>query len=1180
MESLNTQNNIPLNYINMVSVSRKEKAYIRNIMGVKRISRREALENGFENVNEFYTFWKEVLEPQKSVIKKGKAKRKQTFRDRRTMKKLQKEIEEEYTTFQQQILQDKKKLKKKIKKSYKMNITEKHKKNIMTFFSGEPEGGYEPNINENVIINSVYNLIRRQVKPTKYTSYYVNIKYVSKNGKIFSIGSFKLRKNSNLQDFKDFMLEKLDNLSVKMIDSDGETAGLSFLNVNPVDEWKISYTPNVEGAGCRSDNKGGSRGKIKVFKNPLLEKGGVWCLDYNSTNNNCGLTCLLKTISQEDKKLLEYKTCIQIKQHVLKLNKCDLILPEELVLLCNYLKRSICVFEINKDAVNGLKLLSNGVYDGDEESENLMSGTSKQNGSCVNILMENNHYFLITKLEDKRIKCKKCRNTYTEKNFDNHKCNPQTQAFFKQKFRQDILVKKDITKVSKKYVCNSNLVFDFESYNDKKSTITTPYAVGLYDEDLDKYIKFYGIDCLEKIMKYIESENKKDRFFTLIGYNSGGFDNYFVFRYLLHQQIKPDVLMKGSRILTMKFSYNSEKGMNDTCDLFAFLCPNSLERCIKDYGIKEIAKGIFPHFFPKTEKDIYYKGENLNENYYPPKMRNQYRLLKRTNKLPKVFDFKKECLKYLESDVMATYEVFKVLKSKIYEIMKVDVKRFITISQLSYAFNRSLLEEDIEVEIPKERLKYKFFSQANYGGRTNPVKQRYTNKEITTRIKIIRKRLSNIECYENKWIKLVEKMKYQNILKDYRNEMIDNDDYLIPFDVKSLYPTTYKCEYPVGKSKYINFEGSNKKPSKDNIRTGIYRVNIKHIPQHIIPVMPQKQYKDENDAKGWTTWDLIPRNEQYYTSVYIKEGLRCGYKFEFIDGFYWEETRPFLNQYLTRIYGIKQNEDDLKSKGREYNPSLRATAKILLNSLFGKFCEKRLEEEYQIITNETEGKDFFKTYKWNDVEDLDDGRYILFGEKKNFSRTINKPIHIGAFILDYSKVIMNKIFNLLDPHRFTDMKKSMENSWYYSDTDCVWIKSSQIPNIKSMIGSNLGDLEDELEGGICYNAYFISPKVYCAEYIDENGNLQEKLRAKGHAQTSLCKEHYELIWDNRGSVKTKPFKMISKIKWKLNSTHRKNGCDKMSMVGVDTTRTLNYNSYNRRIVDKETGYTYPHGFNI
>jgi hypothetical protein len=88
----------------------------------------------------------------------------------------------------------------------------------------------------------------------------------------------------------------------------------------------------------------------------------------------------------------------------------------------------------------------------------------------------------------------------------------------------------------------------------------------------------------------------------VIAHNFKGYDGQFILNYLVHRAcIKPSVILNGTKILCL-----------EVCDIkfidsYNFL-PFALAKMPSAFGLSELKKGYFPHFFNTT----------ANQNYVGP----------------------------------------------------------------------------------------------------------------------------------------------------------------------------------------------------------------------------------------------------------------------------------------------------------------------------------------------------------------------------------------------------------------------------------------------------------------------------------------------------------------------------------------------------------------------------------
>ena len=1056
--------------------------------------------------------------------------------------------------------------------------------------------------NIDYIIQVAYQVMRERLKIDR--DYEVVFRYSTIEGGKTTFQTLKSKRNTNLKwsafsSFKKlqkYLLDSFDRLTLQLHRSDPDMGDGEF-----IEKWNLSTLLIIvrpTGGGCLNN----ARVRKTIVNNVFLR-------DYRSVKNNC-LIAIFKNVNEEE---FKHQRCNTIRQ--------QLLIPSGIRLpfhtsrkLAKYFKTNIVIYEWSYD-------LLKEVYKTKYEYE-----------KTIDVLFNGNHYSHIINKDynTETIKCKFCKKKLMSCNYTKHVCN-EGNITFVNRFKKDRLgkqvlkkyhpelkvVKKGVAQKKGKQAINRviknrkgnfklipkhNLVFDLETFFCPILQRSIAYAVGCFYIEENRYFVFYGENCMDDFMNWIYSKNDEDIVLNLISFNGSGFDHFFLYKWLLDMEGKkyePEVLMNGGRLLSLRFNNNA------SFDIYLFLNPNSLDSCVKGFKIKEVAKGVFPHNFPKCWGDVYYIGKKRPLTDYPDKMR---ALLENgTYKQKPIFDFKQECLEYLRSDILATFEVYKHLKIEMSNIIGGDCRAFLTLSQMSYDYNATLLGVKDYLELPFDKIKYEFINKSIYGGRTTPIKLRFENMWIKNKIAecVNDKEINDVmylvkEKHKEFELRIEEGEDFYKLFDEYKQYQ-----YLMPFDVKSLYPTAYQYAYPMedsiffkGMEEYnklrddnlfkigntlgrIEFKSTEKRWKTCKHLFGIFQVDIDFIPNHIVPVLPQK-----ND-NGDTCWDLICRENQYYNTIDLEEGEKRGYKFTIKSGFVYKFGKNFLQPFVNKVYAKKKCQDRYKNstnkvEKEKYNPAFRMCLKIILNSLYGKFIQRPIFESSILINDAKELNAFYKDYSWTDFEEIGDGKILLMGLKKEFKGICKKPLQVGSFILGYSRKIMNEYMDIFDEERFGDQEKSKQNSFYYTDTDCLWVSSLYAHKLKGRIGEELGDMEDELEGGICYDSYFISPKCYCAEYFlydeeKEKYNIKFKIRAKGHPSHCLNPQMFKDVWE-QGTVKSNSFKMLKKIRHKLNLPQIAKGYKPFTIVLEETQRSINRETWKGR--SKDGIMTYPIGYSL
>lgn len=131
-----------------------------------------------------------------------------------------------------------------------------------------------------------------------------------------------------------------------------------------------------------------------------------------------------------------------------------------------------------------------------------------------------------------------------------------------------------------------------------------------------------------------------------------GYDGYFLLEYLMANSIVPKVIFAGSKIMYL----HVERGLNiRILDSLNFL-PMKLAAMPKAFGLHEMKKGYFPHFF-NTKSNFNYIGSYPAARFYGSdtmSTKEQQDFLTWHNEKVEsneTFDFAREILEYCSSDV-------------------------------------------------------------------------------------------------------------------------------------------------------------------------------------------------------------------------------------------------------------------------------------------------------------------------------------------------------------------------------------------------------------------------------------------------------------------------------------------------------------------------------------------------
>ncbi|KAK2552521.1 hypothetical protein P5673_026364 [Acropora cervicornis] len=438
---------------------------------------------------------------------------------------------------------------------------------------------------------------------------------------------------------------------------------------------------------------------------------------------------------------------------------------------------------------------------------------------------------------------------------------------------------------------------------------------------------------------------------------------------------------------------------------------------------------------------------------------------------------------------------------------------------------------------------------------------------------------------------------------------VEGDERILYYDFKSLYPYVNKyCRYPIGHPHIIS------QPPLDqglDAYFGLVCCTILPPTDLLHPVLPYRcsqkltfplcaacvrQYigaplLDKNvddchhtDAQRaltgtWCTPELAVALQKGYRLLHIHQIYRfpdtqVGLFAEYIDT--WLKLKEEASGYPDHCTtGHLQREHVRRWKERENivlrhanirkNPGQRALAKLMLNSMWGKFGKQ---------TNKTQVKEFIDPPEfWHFLDSsAHDVRWVSAVTEERVeihykmqhhceSDSPNLNIFVAFFTTCHARLHLYRALDHLGPRVL------------YSDTDSiVFVQGPNDPPVQPPLGDFLGDFTDELDPGD-HIVEFCSggPKNY--GYLTARGKTECKVRgfslnAKGQAQLN-----YQVLKQNTLDELRAPRDQprVTPIV-QTHSVHR----DAKQYQLSTRSRTKDYKLvYNKRILDPPTFYTFP-----
>lgn len=157
---------------------------------------------------------------------------------------------------------------------------------------------------------------------------------------------------------------------------------------------------------------------------------------------------------------------------------------------------------------------------------------------------------------------------------------------------------------------------------------------------------------IREFLDFLLTDRPKFKKIVVISHYGSAFDMQFVFKYLVEMKkyrVKPTVIMRGSKIITMKFLHLK---FLDSFNYFHL----PLSALPKAYGFEDVSKGYFPHSFNTQENKDYVGPMPEMETYGPDTMKTAERekFVRWYSEMVAKnyeFDFRKEIVHYCKQDV-------------------------------------------------------------------------------------------------------------------------------------------------------------------------------------------------------------------------------------------------------------------------------------------------------------------------------------------------------------------------------------------------------------------------------------------------------------------------------------------------------------------------------------------------
>jgi hypothetical protein len=657
---------------------------------------------------------------------------------------------------------------------------------------------------------------------------------------------------------------------------------------------------------------------------------------------------------------------------------------------------------------------------------------------------------------------------------------------------------------------------DLEAYDDSDG-ISKVYALGFVILG-EKPVTFYidkGLNNYKLVVKCFDTilSNSKYDGYTFYTHNFSNYDSVFILKILKEVNLskgfdyyKLEPLYRDSKVIKLvikvrkelsdrkqsKIGARKEPVFNKITivDSYALL-PGSLFNLSRSFEI-DTTKGHFPHKFVKKDT-LFYKGitpplsywkyKEFNNDIYDYHVgKDDYITLIEYNKLySKDWNLKRECLIYLNRDLISLVNIMNTFNKYIFRHYDLDMTKSATISRLALNIYLKDYLKQSRLPVIKSNM-YKDIKHAYFGGVTE-------------------------------------------VYKPYGKD-------LYYYDVNSLYPFS-SLNYIPG-NKCIFEEDFTTEGLKLNNLFGFYYCEIETWDGYLglLPVHHNGVIMPNGKWEGW-----------YFTEE-LKYAVVHNYKIKVIKGYGFDKQDNVFNEYVHDLYKVKSSSNGAVKEitksllnnllGRFGMDVNKPKTEIVTGDKLEEIVSTRFVESYpKEITHddylisyypeiskeicESHDKDYVKVY-------TESTNKIDIEKDKGFS---DVSLTTAAAITSYARIYMYKIkLDIL----------SKGGNIYYTDTDSI---VTDIPLDNSLVGDKLGQFKLEFE---VKKAYFITSKTYCVILKgneSDSNKTKVKIKVKGAHNTSLTVKDFQDMYNGYNVKAVKQNTITSYDKGSVNIYDKK-----------------------------------------
>jgi hypothetical protein len=302
-----------------------------------------------------------------------------------------------------------------------------------------------------------------------------------------------------------------------------------------------------------------------------------------------------------------------------------------------------------------------------------------------------------------------------------------------------------------------------------------------------------------------------------------------------------------------------------------------------------------------------------------------------------------------------------------------------------------------------------------------------------------------------------------------------------------------------------------------------YNVKIKINSINKSQNIPSVSYKDKKGLLRYT--NEIPEEGivTYVDRITLEDYITYhDIQYDIIEGIYWDGS---VNRNLKDVILELFNE---RLKVKDTNEPLGNMIKLIMNSIYGKTCQRRCNE--RVVYKDHQQAESYYFQNFGIIKEYAPNRYNTRIVEKEFDDEFSMNF-IGSAILSMSKRIMNEVFDIMNDNNMPV---------YYTDTDSIHMREADQENLsrlymekygKVLIGKKLGQFSSDFKmeenpkdytnvESILFVA--LAPKVYMdvlkgVHKVTGEVKYDTHVRIKGINKTAI---NYEILKRKKEKKKT------------------------------------------------------------